>query len=105
MSCGIGNVLSSPSAANCVPGSRSNAHCALEVTQGLALFTDSENECAGHGEVIGGASPLRGLSEATARRRQLHETEIGQWTFIVFPVRACGMEAGAEPQHRTQVNP
>ena len=22
-----------------------------------------------------------------------------------FPVRACGMEAGGEPQHRTQVNP
>ena len=31
--------------------------------------------------------------------------ELGQWTIEVFPARACGMEAGAEPQHRMQVNP
>ena len=45
----------------------------------VAPFTSgterSEVECAGHGWEIGGASPLRGLSEATASRRQLHGAE------------------------------
>ena len=47
---------------------------------------------------------MRGLSEATASGRQLHEMDIGLLTMEIFPVRACGMEAGCEPQHRTQVN-
>ena len=55
--------------------------------------------------MIGGETPLWGLSEATARCRQLHETELGQCTIGVFPVRACGMEVGSEPQHRAKVNP
>ena len=29
----------------------------------------------------------------------------GSYGCAVFPARACGMEAGFEPQHRTQVNP
>jgi hypothetical protein len=61
--------------------------------------------CAGHGWEIGGASPLRGLSEATASRRQLHGTEADVTSTEVFAVRSCGMEARDEPQHRTQVNP
>ena len=48
---------------------------------------------------------MRGLPEATASQRQLHEMEVGIVTTDVFPVRACGMEAAGEPQHRTQVNP
>ena len=48
---------------------------------------------------------MRGLSEATASRRQLHETEAGDMTSDVFAVRPCGMEALDVPQHRTQVNP
>ncbi len=48
--------------------------------------------CAGHGAVIGGVSPLRGLSEATASEGNC------------MNVRTCGMEAVNEPQHRTKVN-
>ncbi len=58
-------------------------------------------ECAGHVRVIGGASPLRGLSEATVSRRQLHEVESSD----TFAARPCEMEALGKPQHRTQVNP
>jgi hypothetical protein len=55
--------------------------------------------------VIGGASPLRGLSEATASRRQLHEVETDVMSPEAFAVRTCGMEAVDKPQHRTRVNP
>jgi len=48
--------------------------------------------CAGHGAVIEGESPLRGLSEATASESNC------------MNVRTCGMEAVSEPQHRTKVN-
>ena len=62
-------------------------------------------ECAGHERVIGGASPLRGLSEATVSRRQLHEVEAGAASSDTLAVRPCEMEALDKPQHRTQVNP
>lgn len=55
--------------------------------------------------MIGGASPLRGLSEATASRRQLHEVETDVMSPEAFAVRTCGMEAVDKPQHRTRVNP
>ncbi len=57
-------------------------------------------------EYLWGASPLRGLSEATASQRQLHE--MIQFTLliaIIFAVRPCGMEAGGQAWYRTQVNP
>ena len=54
--------------------------------------------------MIGGGSPLRGLSEATASQRQLHERKDSMKSRI-FAARPCGMEARGEPQHRTQVNP
>jgi hypothetical protein len=59
----------------------------------------------GMGEKVGGASPLRSLLEATVSRRQLHETMAGILTALVFPARACGMEARGKTQHRTQVKP
>ena len=55
--------------------------------------------------MIGGESPLRGLSEATASRRQLHEMKAVKTTTGFFAARPCGMEARDEPQYRTQVNP
>jgi hypothetical protein len=57
-------------------------------------------------EYLWGASPLRGLSEATASQRQLHE--MIQFTLlivIIFAARPCGMEAGGQAWYRTQVNP
>ena len=55
--------------------------------------------------MIGGASPLRGLSEATASRGQLHEVEADVMSPETFAARTCGMEAVDKPQHRTRVNP
>ncbi len=52
----------------------------------------SGDRCVGHGLVIEGVSPLRGLSEATV-------SESSRMT-----ARECEMEAGNESQHRTQVN-
>ena len=43
--------------------------------------------------------------EATVSRRQLHETRAGIVTVLVYPARACGMEARDKTQHRTQVKP
>lgn len=45
-------------------------------------------------EFLWGASPLRGLSEATASQRQLHVMiQLDISIVIVFAVRPCGMEA------------
>jgi len=53
-----------------------------------------------------GVSPLRGLSEATASRRQLHEMiQLDTSIVIFFAVRPCGMEARGQAWNRTQVNP
>ena len=57
-------------------------------------------------EFLWGASPLRGLSEATASWRQLHVTiQFDPSSVIVFAVRPCGMEARGQAWNRTPVNP
>ena len=73
--------------------------------RGLGGNPRAYSTCVGHGRAIGGESPLRGLSEATASQRQLHETKAGNMTPDVYAARPCGMEAVGEPQRRTQVNP
>jgi len=72
----------------------------------LGVSSAGERRCAGHGRVTGGVNPLRGLSEATASRRQLHEMKTGAWpTICIFAARPCGMEARDQPWYRTPVNP
>ncbi len=57
-------------------------------------------------EFCWGVSPLRGLSEATASRRQLHEMiQFELSSVIFFAARPCGMEARGQAWNRTQVNP
>ena len=57
-------------------------------------------------EFLWGASPLRGLSEATASQRQLHVMiQFEASSVNIFAVRSCGMEARGQTWNRTQVNP
>lgn len=57
-------------------------------------------------EFLWGASPLRGLSEATASQRQLHVMiQFDTSIVIVSAARPCGMEARGQAWSRTQVNP
>jgi hypothetical protein len=50
-------------------------------------------------EVLCGAYRRQPRAEGNCTRRG------GPMHQIVFPARACGMEAGSVSQHRTQVNP
>ena len=60
----------------------------------------------GMDEFLWGASPLRGLSEATASQRQLHVMIQFETSSVnIFAVRPCGMEARGQAWNRTQVNP
>ena len=65
-----------------------------------------EAECAlGMNQSFGVEVPDGALLEATVIRRQLRETCRPTSAYRVEPVRACGMEAGGGPPHRTKVKP